>query len=112
MNFKEFVEQIMKKHNIKTSVENVLKAIKIEYEEEANKNKVDGVGVVGLDDATLEAIIVEAEAVLERDKKKKEQATKTGKTETKKETTVVKESSDIKTDDDTREFLEQLGLWG
>ena len=132
MDLMEFIEQTMKKHNVKVSLEEVLEAIRIEYEEQAKDNKKGIVGVVGLDDATVEAIIIEAPAVIERNKDKQKANKSVVMTslpkakETKKTTAKAKpekqkmvhfsqtkkdEMKGVDADDETKNMLEQLGLW-
>ena len=115
MDLMEFIEQTMKKHNVKTSLEEVLEAIRIEYEEQAKENKKGNVGVIGLDDATVEAIIIEAPAVIERNKAKQKEKKSVVKTEAKPKmqhfTPNKKEEKGNEPEDDSQEFLEQLGLW-
>ena len=114
MEFKDFVNEIIKKHNIKTSFEDVMKAISIEYEEQAKENMTNGVGVIGLDDATLEAIIIEAPAVIERAEKEKKKTQAVVKTATKKTSKPKEEKKGndlVDGDEDTIKELEQLGLF-
>lgn len=114
MDLESFVKEIIKKHNIKTSFDEVMEAIKLEYEEQARENAKDNVGVIGLDDATLEAIIIEAPAVIERAKKDNKKTSSVVKTATKKTSKPKEEKKGkdlVDGDEDTIKELEQLGLF-
>lgn len=116
MTFEEFALGIIKKHNVKATLEDVIKAIKIEYEQQARENAINNVGVASIDSETLESIIIETPDILARAEKEKKKTSSTVKAVSTKKTSKPQNKKEkggslISGDDETLKEFEQLGLF-